>query len=63
MKTLRKGFCWVVGNENDIQATTDHWIQDKKDFHVENSHVYECMSELVSTYFSVKFQTVKHFYD
>lgn len=50
METLRTGYRWVVGNGRNIQATTNQWIRSKKDFKVENSHVYEGRAEPVSTY-------------
>ena len=32
---LKKGFRWVVGNGDDIVATTDQWLRNKRDFTVE----------------------------
>lgn len=51
MESLSKGFRWVVGNGENIFATKDQWLRMKKDFSVENSHLYEGRNEKVSTYF------------
>lgn len=48
---LLSGFRWVIGDGNDIRATTDPWLRMKSDFRVERSHIYEGRNEVVSNYF------------
>ncbi|KAL8148277.1 hypothetical protein AgCh_005591 [Apium graveolens] len=47
---LQKGFRWIIGDGESINATKDPWIRLKADFCVENSHMYSGRDELVSAY-------------
>ncbi|XP_074374765.1 uncharacterized protein LOC141715185 [Apium graveolens] len=49
---LKKGFRWVLGSGDDIVATKDQWLRSKRDFSVEQSHIYEGRTELVSSLFN-----------
>lgn len=49
---LKKGFRWVLGNGEDIVATKDPWLRQKRDFKVEQSHRYEGRTEVVSSLFN-----------
>lgn len=50
-EALMKGFRWILGDGNDIVAVQDQWLRYKSDFKVDNNHIYEGRSELVSSYF------------
>lgn len=40
-----------MGDGADIIATTDPWLRDKRDFHVEQSHMYAGKNEIMSSWF------------
>lgn len=48
---LSAGFRWIVGDGNDVVEVKDAWLRKKSDFRVDNSHIYEGRSELVSSLF------------
>ncbi|KAL8099954.1 hypothetical protein AgCh_032277 [Apium graveolens] len=47
---LQKGFRWIMGDGESINATKDPWLRLKADFCVENSHIYSGRDELVTAY-------------
>lgn len=48
---LKSGFRWVLGNGDDIVATTDPWLRKKADFRVDNNPIYTGRSEKISSLF------------
>ncbi|WOH14253.1 hypothetical protein DCAR_0933770 [Daucus carota subsp. sativus] len=50
-EALFKGFRWVLGDGKAIVAVEDPWLRRKRDFKVENCHMYEGRNEKVSGLF------------
>lgn len=50
-KTLSKGFCWVVGDDQNIKAIKDPWLSRKQGVLVDYLHIYEEINEYVSNLF------------
>lgn len=48
---LASGFRWVLGNGEDIVATTDPWLRSKMNFKIEQHPVYEGRQESVASLF------------
>lgn len=50
-ESLKKGFRWVIGDGEHIVAVKDPWLKAKKDYCVDNLHIYDGRNEFVSSLF------------